>query len=43
MRQAKQALEKVMGSALETQPGAKKGSADKQGGLFGGLFGGKKK
>ncbi|ANV89723.1 MULTISPECIES: J domain-containing protein [Cyanophyceae] len=43
VRQAKQALEKVMGSALETQPGAKKGSADKQGGLFGGLFGGKKK
>lgn len=43
VRQAKQALEKEMGSALQTQPGGQKGNAEKKGGLFGGLFGGKKK
>ncbi|MBV5257584.1 tetratricopeptide repeat protein [Synechococcus moorigangaii CMS01] len=43
VRQAKQALEKVMGSALDTNPGQKKDSPDKKSGFFGGLFGGKKK
>jgi Tfp pilus assembly protein PilF len=42
-RQAKEALEKAMGSALETQTGMKKPAEEKKGGLFGGLFGGKKK
>ncbi|BAW95899.1 DnaJ-like protein [[Synechococcus] sp. NIES-970] len=39
VRQVKQELEKVMGSALDTHPGTQK----QKGGLFGGLFGGKKK
>ncbi|AFY39588.1 heat shock protein DnaJ domain protein [[Leptolyngbya] sp. PCC 7376] len=42
-RKAKQLLEKAMGSALETQTGSKKSGNEKKGGLFGGLFGGKKK
>ncbi|OKH17135.1 J domain-containing protein [[Limnothrix rosea] IAM M-220] len=42
-RKAKQLLEKAMGSALETQTGKKKSNNSKKGGLFGGLFGGKKK
>ncbi|MGB2925289.1 MAG: tetratricopeptide repeat protein, partial [Limnothrix sp.] len=42
-RQAKQLLEKAMGSALDTQSGSKKSNNNKKGGLFGGLFGGKKK
>lgn len=42
-RKAKVALEKVMGSALDTQSGNKKANNEKKGGLFGGLFGGKKK
>jgi curved DNA-binding protein CbpA len=42
-RKAKVALEKAMGSSLDTQSGSKKASNEKKGGLFGGLFGGKKK
>jgi curved DNA-binding protein CbpA len=39
VREVKQELEKVIGGALDTQPGGQK----QKGGLFGGLFGGKKK
>lgn len=42
-RQAKEALEKEMGNALDTQSGMKRPVEDKKSGLFGGLFGGKKK
>ncbi|NJN71487.1 MAG: DnaJ domain-containing protein [Limnothrix sp. RL_2_0] len=42
-RKAKLALEKAMGSSLDTQSGSKKATNGKKGGLFGGLFGGKKK
>lgn len=42
-RHAKDALEKEMGNALDTQSGMKRPVEEKKNGLFGGLFGGKKK